>query len=81
MPKLTVKPNPETLRECEILFQNGGGRAQVRNVDGTVAYGCERLSEAERYAYDAQLVYFRAKRRGERVYEWRLVTGRTPKGY
>jgi hypothetical protein len=73
-----VKPEQEVARQCEILFQNGGGRAQVRRPDGLLVYGCERMSAALLYAMPEQVVLYRAKRRGALRYEWIIVRPARP---
>lgn len=62
-------------KRCEHDFQNGAGRAQLRNKKGNLIGSCEVLADAKRrcdYENDER-VFWRRKVRGQRKYEWILA--------
>lgn len=68
-----AKVKPEMASMLESAFQNGAGRAQVRNwfAPYAIAANFDTLAAALRYVDDTHYhVYWRAKLRGERRYEW-----------
>jgi hypothetical protein len=62
---------------CEHAFQGGHGRAQVRDGSGNLRMSCECRAAAIRFANVGDVVWYRAKVRGEPRYTWQATKVRS----